>query len=36
MSRKDAVITAAPADAAVSNGAGEPGHEYRRDAKAPR
>ena len=37
MSRKDAVITApAPADSAASNGAGEPGHEYSRDAKAPR
>ncbi len=35
MSRKSAVITT-PADNAASNGAGEPGHEYQRDAKAPR
>src|SRR5262249_5058160 len=32
MSRKDAVITT-PADAVAANGAGEPGYEYRRDAK---
>jgi hypothetical protein len=35
MSRKDAVV-AAPADKAASNGAADPGHEFRPGAKTPR